>query len=370
MIEKMPLEYKNWSADVVSADEMGILLGGEDTYSQMHRYSTPDGNQQFNVLEIDGRPEGQDGPTIISGNSWNYRLDPLVTYKMRILAKQRGARVFMSELPGITINHSDPFNNTGARQSVEQMRHAFAGNFDPLSKMQLEAVDSLAHFEEGQTVQFFGESLASYSVASMASVISKGEFKPLHISRMELVEPVNAYGDTSLIHMAQIMKTLGTVEDARRATYIAENKEIGYSDAVPYEQIDDRTAAIDKFVKGLRQQLIPVLISGGGLRKGVHTVLGRVLDAQAVHAPLTHKSNIIVARGSDSTVTVPEHFEQLASHVRDSGVSVRLIEFTDSDTDYSEEQLSKIKKGEAIRTAIGHSTLDSIGRMASYASKT
>jgi hypothetical protein len=368
MIEKIPLEFKKWSTEHISPDKLGISLGGTDTLSQMHRYSTPDGNQQFNVLEVDGRPEGREGPTIISGNSWNYRLDPLVTYKMRILAKQRGARIFMSELPGVTINHANPLDNTGARQTREQFLGAFRGNFNPLSKMQLEAVDSFAHFEEGEDVQFFGESLASYSVASMASVISKGDFKPLHISKMELVEPVNAYGDTSLIHMAKMMNTLGTVEDTRRGIYIGENKKIGYPEAVPFEQISLETAAIDKYVKGVRRQLIPVLASGGGLRKGVHTMLGHILSADAEYAPLTSDSSIIVSRGADSTVTNPRHFEQLAGHVRESGISVRLVEFTDSDNDYSEEELERIDKKLSLRTPIGHSTLDSLGRMATYAS--
>jgi len=353
MIDRVPLDYQQWNKKSVSAEEFGVALTSDASRTQMFRYQAPDSGQAFNVLRIDGRPDQETGPTTITANSWDYRIDPLRTAKLAIFAKHSGGVVYDVELPGATINHNRPLNNEGGFQTKAQFLGALKGDFTPLAQTQLEAIDSIAHFEEGQEVRFMGESLATFSLAAMALVMARGDFKPLTITAMDLIEPVNAYGDTSLIHMAKMMHTLATVENDRRGLYINENAAIGYPEFMPYEKLNKQTAAIDKYVKGLRQQQIPVLASGAGLRKGVHTVLGQVLGGKLPYQPLTTDSEITVIRGADSTVTSPDDFEKLAAHVHDSGVSVRLMEIANG-TRGSE-------------TPIGHSMTDGLGRAASLA---
>lgn len=357
MFEIMPLDYKKWDSNTVSPEDFGIALATDETRTILHRYSTPDGSQQFNVLEVDGRPNDQEGHPVgidtISSTPWSYRIDPLFTDKMAILAKQRGVRVFASEIPGVTINQADPFNNDGARLTREQSRALLRGNFGPIARTQFEAIRSYANFTEGQEVAFYGESMAVGALAAMIREMSDGTITPLTIAKAEFNEPVNVFGDTTLLQMYKLMIRLGRLENTRRGLYIQENAQIGYPEAMPYEDIDERTAAIDTYVKGMRQQGVSALITGVALRKGMHTVLADIVAKDTAYYPITSDSEIMFGRGADSSANEPGDFESLNEYISGSRVKVRMLEFTDGETDG--------------HTPIGHSFTDSLGRAASMA---
>jgi hypothetical protein len=376
MIETLPLEYTRWNVNTVSPEELGVALLDDPTRTKIHSHTTPDGRQHWNILEIDGRPEDTDGVregiNVIVASPWGSRISPIPAHKGAVVAQQRGARVWISDTPSQAIRYDAPFNDKGHQLTREQLAGVRVGNFGPLAHTVLEGIDSYAHFEEGEEIQVIGESMAANTIVYMVNDIAEGKFKPLNVTRMELIEPVNVYGDKTPLGIYQIAKALGgkSIEALRRGLYIRENNEIGYPNAVLYESIDDETAKINKYIHSIRRQRLAAFALGSGLRKGFHTVLDRVLSTKTENSPLTPDSKIILSRAADSTVTFRTHYEQLADHMKKFDVPIQLIEFIDSIENYSEQTRDEIENGTKKLTRIGHSFADSIGRWATYISKT
>lgn len=350
-LEANTLDYRRWNES--SDDELGVAT--TDKTVELHRYIAENG-QSFNVLDVDARTVGesgeQEGPTIVGAISFDYRIDPLLTHKMSILAHHASARVLMSELPGVSVDHDDPFHTKGAWQTPAQTVAAFSGNFDPLALEQLRAVDSVAHFQDGDEIQLFGQSLGAYSVTAMTRVLANGSFeKALTVPKMTLFEPVNAYGNYYLINQLKMLKNLATTEDTRRQVYLDENAQIGHPMRA-FEQLSDETLAIDKFVKSRPAQIIATYASGAGLRKGLHSALYDAMNNKTEDGPHLADAEIIVARATDSTVSHDEDLISLADAAHDAGGSVRLVKFS---------------AGEGETTPLGHHSPDSLGRMADLA---
>lgn len=349
--EQQVADYHRW------ADTTDVEIGTsfDDKMVQTHRYEAESG-QQFNVLEVDARLKGADGqlegPTIIGAISFDYRIDPLLTRKMAILAKHASARVFMTELPGVTVDHDTPFETKEAWQSPSQTIAAFSGNFDPLALQQLQAVDSVAGFKDHDRVQLFGQSLGAYSVTAMARVLAGESFnKSLHVDKMTLFEPVNAYGNYYLANQLKMLRSLATTEDARRQVYLDENEAIGHPMRA-FEQLSSETAAIDKHVKSRPAQIVATYASGAGLRKGLHTALADAAKNTSSDGPLLAEADIIAVRATDSTVSHAKDLLELESAAREGGSSVRLVEFSSAEHD---------------DTPSSHHFPDSLGRMADLA---
>ena len=341
------LDHRHWKG--ASALELGTAE--DDKLIQTHRYEAENG-QSFNVLEVDARKEGKPDKTIVGAISFDYRIDPLIRLKMAILAHHTSSRVLMTELPGVTVDHNEPFHTKGGWQTPWQTVAAFSGNFDPIAKQQLEAADSVAKFKDGDSIELFGQSLGAYSITAMTRVLAKGEFhKNLRVSKMTLFEPVNAYGNHYLVDQLKMLKSLATIEDARRQLYLDENEAIGHPMRA-FEQISPETARIDKYVKTRPGQIIATYASGAGLRKGLHTALYNAMADKRSEGPRLDEAQIIVARAADSTVSHEEDLLSLAGAAHEAGGSVRLARFT---------------SGESDNTPFGHHAPDSLGRMADLA---
>lgn len=348
--ETAPLDHRRWGGTPDA--ELGTEVPGRMPH--LHRYAAPNG-QAFNVLEIDEREDKdgrKSGSTIVGALSFDYRIDPLLTQKMGILAHHNKARVLMTELPGVTVDHDDPYHTRGAWQTPVQTVAAFSGNFDPLALQQLNAVDHVADFQDGEEIQLFGQSLGAYSITAMARVLASGNFpKRLAVSKMTLFEPVNAYGNYYLINQLKVLKNLATTEDARRQSYLNENEHIGHPMRA-FEQLSDETRAIDNYVKSRPLQIVSTYASGAGLRKGLHTALRDATANRDADGPRLHEADITVARAIDSTVSHEKDLISLADAAHESGVPVRLVEFTSGGGDL---------------TPLGHHSPDSLGRMADLA---
>jgi len=343
--ETSTLDYRQW---IGSTDaELGTALA--DT-SKIHRYQAFNG-QAFNVLEVDGR-RGEGGPVIVGAASFDCRIDPLLTKRMGILAHHSGARVFMAELPGVTVDHADPFHTRGAWQTPMQTAMAAAGNFDMLAKKQLKAIDSIAHFQDGDEIQLFGQSMGAYSAASMARVLAKNSYrKQIVISKMTLVEPVNAWRNNNAIEHFKMVRNLIVNEDARRQVYLDENDLIGHPTAA-YEQLTDETKRIHQHMRSRISQRMAAYAAGMGLRKSLYTVLSDVISDRDPGGTHLHEADITVARASSSTVSLDTDLLALSDAAHEQGVWLRLTEF---------------EAGAGDPTPLGHHSADSLGRMADLA---
>ncbi|MDB5160073.1 MAG: hypothetical protein JWO99_336 [Candidatus Saccharibacteria bacterium] len=343
MSREIELSSKPW--EHVSSDELGYTFPGLKI--ETTPYENEHTGQRFNVLDIDGRNSEND-PTVISAASFNYRIDPLKIRELSVFAKQSNARILYAEQPGVTMDLKDPMHTRGDFQTPKQLVLAFAGNFDPLVREQLKAIDSVAHLKNGQEVQFFGESLAAYSIAAMIRVLAREEFeKQFVVTRMDFHEPVNAYQNRRIKDQVKMYYQLASVEDARRQMYLAKNKALWPEDYVgAFEKISPFTARIDKHVK--RRQILPVYAGGAGLRKGLHTALGNALDAN--HD--LRDTPMIFSRGKDSTASFERDLLAGAQVVRTHGGRAETATLVSEPGD---------------TTPIGHAALDAFAYMASYA---
>jgi len=347
MSEKLTLDLDRWTGS--TSDELGYT--SPSLFAETHRFKDTNG-QEFNVLEIDGRKEGTDGPTILSSTSFDYRIEDLLERRMAILATHKNARVLLAEIPGVTMDRQNPFNTKGAWQTPKQTLFASMGDFDLLAEQQLRAIDATVGLEEGMDVQLFGESLGAYAVVAMARVMAQRTFnKGLRVTQMDLVEPVNAYGNHTFIRQALMLKNLATIEDTRRAIYLdEENARIGHGDIVAFEKQSEENMRIDKHVK--LRQIPATYLTGAGLSKGLHTALTHALANTDNDGPQLRDADIFLSRAVDSTVSFEKDLASAANTIRENGGHA----FT-----YS------LEAADGDKTPIGHHILNSLGRLASYA---
>lgn len=345
MSEKMVVDFKRWKD--LTSDELGLTAPGLKIAT--HRHENQWG-QQFNVLEVDARQSDSD-PTILTSTSFDYRIDELLERRMAILATHSNARVIVSEIPGVTMDRNDPFHTKGAWQTPIQTASAFSGNFDPLALAQLRAIDAEIGLDENSKIQLFGESLGAYAVIAMARVIAQYKFdKGLRITQMDLVEPVNAYGNYTIFRQATMLKSLASREDRLRQVYLGENTLIGHGEVGAFERQSDENMRIDKYVK--LRQIPATYLTGAGLRKGLHSALKDTLSNVDSDGPHLREAQIVIARGIDSSVSFEKDLLSAADTIRDNGGQVKTI------------SLEAIAGDE---TPISHHVLNSFGRFASYA---
>lgn len=344
MSERQVLNLSDW--DNLSSDELGYT--GPQLSTETHRYESDNG-QAFNVFVADARTS-EDDPTILTSTSHDYRLDPLLKRRLSVAATQSNSRIVLSEIPGVTMDPEDPFHTKGGWQTPYQTLMAFTGNYDPLAEAQLEAMDSVIDFQPGQEIQLAGESLGAYAVVSMARVLGQRRFKKqLTISRLDLMEPVNAYGNYMLLRQARMLYSLATREDQLRQVYLGENAAIGHGDIGAFEKLSDRTKKIDRHVKV--RQIPAVYLTGAGLRKGLHTALKDALADRTNDGTRLHEADITIARGIASSVSHEKDLVSAREFIREVGSDAKIISFEAEPDD---------------ETLISHHVLNSLGRFASY----
>jgi hypothetical protein len=346
MSEKVTLYLDKWKD--VTDNEIGLTSG--DLKTELHRYKN-DQNQEFNIFIADARKSADD-PTIISSTSFDYRIDPLLENSTKILANRSNARVIVSEIPGITMDRDHPYQTTGAWQTPRQTLLAFSGDFDPLTYEMLNGIKAVAGLERGAKLQFKGNSLGAYAVVSMARNIALRRIdEDYQITRMDLIEPVNSYGNYTLARQAFILRSLATTEDQRRQLYLGENTTIGHGEIKAFEQQSDENMRIDRYIKSRPRQILATYLTGAGLRKGLDSALKDALSNRDSDGPHLREAKIVIARGIDSTVSFENDLISVADTVRENGGQVQTISL-------------KAETGDT--TPIGHHVLDSYARLASY----
>jgi len=304
--------------------------------------------QKFNILDIDAR-NGEPGPTILTSTAFNYRFQPLYIAVMTTLAVQSGARVVSSEIPGITIDLDDPLHTTGDFQTPAQTMLALSGDYDPLGTEQIKAMYEVGELSEDDEYHFVGVSFGACAVVAMARALSKRKLfaKKFNVTEMDLIDPVNAFGNHTIVRQAQLLYNLATTEDQRRQLYLAENEAGGYGDGgKEFTKISPDASKHDKHVK--LRQIVATYATGIGLRKGLHTTLADALR----DAPELRNMHVTLSRANDSSVCRDSDLQSAAETIRQSGGR-------------ADVQTLVGKQGEKI--PIGHHVLDSISRYGSFA---
>ncbi|HEY8886182.1 MAG TPA: hypothetical protein VIM31_01630 [Candidatus Microsaccharimonas sp.] len=343
MSETVEIGLKQWENS--SSDELGFT--SPDVTRKTTRFINDKG-QQFNVVDVDAR-NGQPGPTVLTSMSFDFRAQPLYEARMATIGTQLQARVISSEIPGITINLDDPDHTRGDFQTPHQTAMALFGDFDPLAEEQFKAMYEVGELSDDDEYQFLGGSLGAYSVVAMARAMANGKLfgKNFNVTRMDLIEPVNAYGNYTILRQGKILYNLATTEDQRRQVYLAENAARGYGDSgKAFEKISPYTLKQDKYVKG--RQVLATYATGIGLRKGLHAALEDALE----RAPDLRGTDIALYRAKDSTVSFEADLQSASQTIRDNGGQAEAFTLVG-------------EVGDA--TPIGHHVLDSHDRNASFA---
>jgi hypothetical protein len=346
MSEHQTIDHRKWNG--ASSDELGYTGDSLHT-SLLHRHTNQSG-QQFNVLNIDARRDGV-GSTILASTPLDHRITPFFTLRAAIFARQMGVQFIVSEVPGVTIDPENPLRTKGAFQTPNQALSAFMGNYEPIAKAQLQAIDAEVGLEDGQEVELFGESLGTDYVVGMAQAIAHHSFeKRLKISKMHLFEPVNSFGNYRVDRIIGILRKLTTIEAKRAPLYIAENEAIGHRNAKPFEQESEENEKIDKLLK--TRQFLAAYFAGAGIRKGLH---GAILDAMRDHSADgsgLHEAEIITSLAVHSSVSHEKDSSQLTDAINEAGGRAKLV---------------LLEAGEGDQTPLGHGVLNSIGRLAEFA---
>ena len=96
MLRRIVADHQPWLGS--TSAELGYT--GLEQQTALHTYTHTDGSTH-DVLVIDGRKDGN-GPTILKSTSLDYRINPFLVRQETINAHQLGARIAISEIPGIS----------------------------------------------------------------------------------------------------------------------------------------------------------------------------------------------------------------------------------------------------------------------------
>jgi hypothetical protein len=337
--ETVTLDHQNWIGQ--SSDDLGYT-GDFLRTASIEQYS-PD----MNVACVDARPNGV-GPTIIGSTSLDERLTPFYLHCMAVNAKHRGARLLMSDVRGVRMDVENPVHVGWAHQTSTQTLEAFRGNPEPIGAEQLRALDEVYGFEEGEDIEIEAHSLANFWAYGMIKAIATRSFeKRLTITKLHMIEPVNSYGKLSVQGLMKEMLSLSTVEMDLEKRYIAENKDIGHGNVIPFDNESKQNKRIDRVLK--MRQFVSSHVAGAGIRIGLDTLAGDILKDRSVDGAGLHEAEIIISHGAHSTVSRRDDILRLARTIKEAGGNVRLLEYI---------------TGKGDNTPIAHSVFRSLGRIA------
>lgn len=281
----------------IELDHRNANLSTEHVTTSIHCFTTRE-DQTVRLIMADGRDERQNGDTIIWPASFASRADTLEYARATLLAARMSARVIYVETPGVGIDMTDPIHTKTGKTSARQLFTVANGNFDPLAKVQLDAVDSIIDLQDGQEVCFIGYSMGAWAVATMAKLLARRHFadKQIVIPRIDMIEAVNdqKYRLSDLVHNInqEAQYTKRYIND--------ENNENGLSTtllAAWASDADDRRAiATLNRRQGLILKALPI-----GLRRGFSTDLVQAVDESSQTTRLTEGS-INLWRANESII--------------------------------------------------------------------
>lgn len=283
--------------NAIELDHRNANLSTDSVTTSFHNFTTTE-KQTIRLIMADGRDTQSDGETIIWPASFASRADTLECARATMLAARMNARVVYVETPGVSIDIKDPMQTNTGRPSARQLISVANGNFDPLAKAQLNAVDSILDLQDGEELRFIGYSMGAWAVATMAKLLARRHFteKQIVIPRIDLIEAVNDQKYT----LSDLVHNIGQEAQYTERYINDENHENGLSKTLlaAWETDRDERKAINTLNRrqGLMLKALPI-----GLRKGFADSLIQAVDESPRTTRLTEGS-INLWRANESII--------------------------------------------------------------------
>ncbi|HEX7484348.1 MAG TPA: hypothetical protein VF281_04335 [Candidatus Saccharimonadales bacterium] len=304
----------------IELDHRNANLSTDHVTTRTDTYTSPN-KQTLRLIVADGRPSDQEGETIIWPASFASRADTLERARTEVLAARMNARVVYVETPGVSMDTANPFATRTGKPSLPQLFTVARGDFDPLAKIQLDAIDNILDLEDGQELRLMGYSMGAWAAATMAKVLAQQHFpdKQIIIPRIDLIEAVNDQG-YKLRDLAHNIDKEAQYTDRYLTT---ENQENGLSKTLlsDWEGDNDDRKAIASLNR--RQSLMLKAILPLGLKKGFASSLVQAVDESGKTTRLTEGS-INIWRANESVVA--RHEANLYTAQQLGHVSIRFTE--------------------------------------------
>lgn len=287
--------------NTIELDHRNANLSTDNVTTSRHAFTTNE-KQTIQLILADGRDEQHSGETVIWPASFASRADTLEYARATLLAARMKARVIYVETPGVSVDISDPLRTRTERSSPRQLFNVANGNFDPLAKAQLDAVDSVVNLEDGQEVRLMGYSMGAWAAATMAKLLARRHFndKQIIIPRIDLIEAVNDQKYT----LSDLVRNINREAQYTERYITDENHENGLSDtllAAWGTENDDRQAIpILNRRQGLMLKALPI-----GLRKGFADSLIQAVE-EGGHSTRLTEGSINIWRANESIVARQE----------------------------------------------------------------
>src|SRR5690606_35205319 len=132
--------------------------------------------------------------TILFPMSFDYRIDPLVILRLRVLSVVTGRRVIGVETPGVTMEFERPAESIRSSVPRQAIWAAIRGDIAQLARIQFEAIEETVGIPP--RIRVVGESLGAQFGSSLAL--------RMPTASIDVVEPVNATG-LSLIAAPRVL---------------------------------------------------------------------------------------------------------------------------------------------------------------------
>lgn len=348
MVPKIEIDHQRWEKN--SPSEIGFDATGKIINHITHM--NPDG-LQIDIVDIDARAN-EAGPTTLVALPYNGHIDDYFAKQWSVFAHHTAGRVIGVGRLGET-RYTDELRHTnGDKLGIKRLMGGLIGNSLSFSAAQIQAVDAEIGFEDGKPIGIAGESRANQDIAEWAYHLSRGNIinKHVPIARVDMIEPVNAHTNGSLLHPIQVARTLRLLERPLRLTYLAENDNIEYGDmdkVRPYDFMSDENKRI--FRRHNRRQWMATVASGIGLRASLDWLLSEAMADKTNDGARLHEADITFWRAGSSKVSLSADIENAIDVVRQAGGNGRQVELVPSPRD---------------NTKLGHFALESFRRRASF----
>jgi len=283
--------------NTIELDHRNANLSTDHVTTRTHTYTSAN-RQTLRLIVADGRPSDQDGETVIWPASFASRADTLERARTTMLAARMDARVVYVETPGVSMDTANPLFTTTGRPSPRQLLTVASGNFDPLAKIQLDAIDNALQLQDGQEIRFIGYSMGAWAAATMAKLLARRHFsdKQIIIPRIDLIEAVN----DQRYSLSELAHNIGQEAQYTERYLTDENHENGMSKTLlsAWESDSDDRKAIASLNRrqSLMLKALPI-----GLRKGFAESLTQAVEDSSETTQLTDGS-INLWRANESIV--------------------------------------------------------------------
>jgi hypothetical protein len=296
--------------NAIELDHRNANLSTDHVTTTPHVYTTPE-NQTVRLIVADGRSDDIQGETIIWPASFASRADTLERARTTMLAARMDARVVYVETPGVSIDSTNPLATQTGKLSTRHLFTVARGNFDPLARIQLDAIDNALDLQDGQEVRFMGYSMGAWAVASMAKLLTQHHFpdKQIVIPRIDLIEAVN----DQKYSLLDLRRNINQEAQYTERYLTEENSENGLSRTLLADwegDHDDRK--VTPSLNNRQWRMLRTLPFG--LRSGFANTLTKAVEDSATTTRLTEGS-INIWRSNESIIARSEANQYTAKHL-------------------------------------------------------